>query len=254
MAVPPTPGTGQQTTWAQRAENATFAPAAITVTAGDIITAYVTTEDANYSATIADSQGNSYTLKQDVNVASFARVQIWTAIANASGSVTITFTRDNTVANKWCGGVVRGWSNHGGIGTSNKANNASGTPTVSLTTSDDSAIIVVSADWSALDGAGRAWLTADAGPLTEVTYERNASFGTSYSGYHADAGVGAAKSLGLSLPAAQKYSIVALEILGLPSQTARPDLDVTTTGWTATPLFSKINDSSDATIVTATAS
>lgn len=33
-----------------------------------------------------------------------------------------------------------------------------------------------------------------------------------------------------------------------------PDADVTTTGWTATPLFSKVNDASDATIMTATAS
>lgn len=33
-----------------------------------------------------------------------------------------------------------------------------------------------------------------------------------------------------------------------------PDADVTTTGWTTTPLFSKVNDSSDATVIQATAS
>jgi len=32
-----------------------------------------------------------------------------------------------------------------------------------------------------------------------------------------------------------------------------PDADVTTTGWTTTPLFSKINDASDATVIQATA-
>jgi hypothetical protein len=32
-----------------------------------------------------------------------------------------------------------------------------------------------------------------------------------------------------------------------------PDADVTTTGWTTTPLYSKINDSSDATVIQATA-
>jgi hypothetical protein len=37
-------------------------------------------------------------------------------------------------------------------------------------------------------------------------------------------------------------------------QQFRPDADTTTTGWTATPLFSKINDESDATVITATAS
>jgi len=33
-----------------------------------------------------------------------------------------------------------------------------------------------------------------------------------------------------------------------------PDADIVTTGWTSTPLFSKINDNSDATMITATAS
>jgi len=36
-------------------------------------------------------------------------------------------------------------------------------------------------------------------------------------------------------------------------QTVLPDADTVTTGWTTTPLYSKINDSSDATVVTATA-
>lgn len=36
--------------------------------------------------------------------------------------------------------------------------------------------------------------------------------------------------------------------------TALPDADVTTTGWTTTPLYSKINDASDATVIQATAS
>lgn len=36
--------------------------------------------------------------------------------------------------------------------------------------------------------------------------------------------------------------------------TVLPDADVTTTGWTTTPLYSKVNDSSDATVIQATAS
>lgn len=36
--------------------------------------------------------------------------------------------------------------------------------------------------------------------------------------------------------------------------TTLPDADVTTTGWSTAPLFSKVNDSSDATVITATAS
>jgi len=38
-------------------------------------------------------------------------------------------------------------------------------------------------------------------------------------------------------------------------QTLRPDADITTSGWTTTPLFSKINEASaDGTVITATAS
>lgn len=37
-------------------------------------------------------------------------------------------------------------------------------------------------------------------------------------------------------------------------QTLLPDADVTTTGWTTAPLYSKLNDGTDATIITATAS
>jgi hypothetical protein len=35
-----------------------------------------------------------------------------------------------------------------------------------------------------------------------------------------------------------------------PTQAFLPDADTTTTGWTTTPLFSKINDASDATVIT----
>ena len=41
---------------------------------------------------------------------------------------------------------------------------------------------------------------------------------------------------------------------GITLDSALPDADVTTTGWTATPLFSKVNDASDATVIQATAS
>jgi hypothetical protein len=39
---------------------------------------------------------------------------------------------------------------------------------------------------------------------------------------------------------------------GVSGQTLRPDADLDTTGWTTAPLFSKLNDSSDSTVVTST--
>jgi hypothetical protein len=43
-------------------------------------------------------------------------------------------------------------------------------------------------------------------------------------------------------------------IASLTLDTCQPDADVVTTGWTSTPLFSKVNDASDATVIQATAS
>lgn len=41
------------------------------------------------------------------------------------------------------------------------------------------------------------------------------------------------------------------KVIVVPPQEIAPDADVTTTGWTTTPLFSKVNDESDATLITA---
>ena len=53
-----------------------------------------------------------------------------------------------------------------------------------------------------------------------------------------------------SMGEAADYPIGPLVVAG---QTLLPDADTTTTGWTTTPLFSKVNDASDATVITATA-
>lgn len=48
--------------------------------------------------------------------------------------------------------------------------------------------------------------------------------------------------------------IVSFKAVTVATQAVRPDADTTTTGWTSTPLFSKINESSpDGTVITATA-
>lgn len=43
------------------------------------------------------------------------------------------------------------------------------------------------------------------------------------------------------------------EISSVSLDSALPDADIVTTGWTTTPLFSKVNDASDATVIQATA-
>lgn len=55
---------------------------------------------------------------------------------------------------------------------------------------------------------------------------------------------------------AAPFSHIAIGVIAAGSAPAaiRPDADTVTTGWTTAPLYSKINDSSDATVIQATAS
>lgn len=61
-------------------------------------------------------------------------------------------------------------------------------------------------------------------------------------------------SSGTTLDGAETLNSWNFDGQGVTFQEVRPDADVTTTGWTTTPLYSKINDESDATVITATAS
>jgi hypothetical protein len=212
MATAPTQGTADQSTWALR--QVAWTIPGITVAAGDLLIVNCTTEDDAYSATISDSLSNAWTLQQDVNPGgNFPRVQIWTAIANGAGTCTVTLTPVGFGgSDRWCGGRIRNYTAHGFVGASSQTS-GSGAPTLNITTlRPNSAVLVVNADWNAVDGASRTW-RANAGALTEGSYERNAAAGASYSGTHEDAGAVNTYAVGLSAPTGQAYGIAAIEVL-----------------------------------------
>jgi len=72
------------------------------------------------------------------------------------------------------------------------------------------------------------------------------------------AGAAGAKTIGGQWDSAAFNGIawngIALKATAITLDTVLPDADVTTTGWSTAPLFSKINDASDATVIQATAS
>lgn len=156
--------------------------------------------------------GLTWTLQQSVNVStSWCVVNLYTATATTAETFTLSSTAAGSGAH-W-GFTVYRFSGVDSIGASAKAN-ASGAPSLSLTTTaDDSAVAVFAADWNSVDGSSRTWLTG-AGTLTEETYARVASAYTVFGGFHADAGAAGAKTVGLSAPTGQKYSMVAVELLG----------------------------------------
>jgi hypothetical protein len=60
--------------------------------------------------------------------------------------------------------------------------------------------------------------------------------------------------IGAELTLLWKCDDFTYEDTGILLESVLPDADITTTGWSTAPLFSKINDDSDATVITATAS
>jgi hypothetical protein len=204
----------------------------VTVADGDMLVVAGNTSDFGTTLGTPSGGGLTYTLQQSVSVVDYGRVYLWTAPSASAQTFTMSVTRAGATANDW-GYTAHRFGANGGLGASSSTNVASGAPSLGLTTTGaNSAVVVISGDWNGADGASRTWRTANV-VAAETRYYRNAPLGwTFYEGYHSDAGAAGAKTVGLSAPAGQKYSIAAVEILGtvatggLPprSRHARPQL------------------------------
>lgn len=192
--------------------------------AGDVLVAVGISEDASYPITITNNGAAlTWTEQQQVNVASYTRVYIWTTVlAGDRTGLTVTFT---TVSFGMHGGNVLTYRGSDGVGASNKTNVSGAAPSLGLTTAqDNSAIIIANGDWNAADGTTRTWRTVNGSAATEQSYLRDSAHYSAYVGRHIDAGTAGAKTVGLSAPSGQKYSIAAVEVKGSASgsQTITP--------------------------------
>jgi hypothetical protein len=192
----------------------------VTVAAGDVLVVLAVAEDSAHTLGTPTGGGLTYTLRQNSNVANNCNVYAWTASASGGQTFTMSITKGSGTAS-WGYNVLQ-WSSNDGVGASSKTN-GSGGPSLGLTTTaDNSAIAVAVGDWNATDGTTRTWRSVNGSAATEQTYFRNSSAYTVYAGYHADAGATGAKTVGLSAPTGQTYSIVAVEIKGSASAAQPP--------------------------------
>lgn len=205
---------------AETAWNTTTSPkttASFNVVNGDILVAYSVVPDHSSDITISSSPSLTWTLQQSIDITDYTTVYVWTTTATSTTSMTVSFTRTTSII---FGGNALTFRNSGGVGASAKTNVASGAPSLNLTTTvNNSVIVVVNGDWSATDGASRTWrtvnsITPTSGNGLELTYFRDASWYTVYAAYYSDAGTAGSKTVGLSAPSGQKYSIIAVEIKG----------------------------------------
>lgn len=193
----------------------------VTTAIGDRLVAWASMADnAATISTPTGGTGLTWALSvRDSNAANFSGSYLWTA-GPATTAETFTLQTTKTGGSgtfMWAFGCER-WSGAGGFGTGVTASNASGAPTVNVTTTKaNSAIVAVDSDWNAGATTGKAWRTG-AGALTELLVDQDTSTSstlTCYIGYHADAGATGTYAVGLTAPTGQKYTIVAVEVFSV---------------------------------------
>lgn len=197
----------------------------VTTQAGDIL---IVSGGGEYEGvTLATPTGNSisFTLRDSIVVLDYATAYTWTGVDNTGGTFDVSITAATTGIWGFTVLVARNMS----IGSTTK-NNSSGTATLGVNaTSTGSTIAVFSTDWNAIDGASRTWTTVNgttptAGNLLEVGYGRVNGAYTIYSAYYPDVGAPGTKTVGLSAPTGQKYSLIAIELIpvvtNVPATTA----------------------------------
>lgn len=199
---------------------------AVTVATSDILAILGVVEDSATTLTTPTGGGYTYTLQQNSNVASNCNVYGWTAPITSDQSYSVSIS-DAGDGSHWWGYNVLRFSGSDGVGASAKTNSTGGSSLGITTTQANSAIVVAVGDWNAVDGASRTWRTVNsttptAGNGFERTYFRDAAHYGVYIGYYPDAGAVGAKTVGLSAPTGQKYSIIAIEIKGSAAAGAPP--------------------------------
>lgn len=183
----------------------------VTTAVGDVLVCFGLVE--NNSSTLGTPTGGTsltWTLRQSISITDYCAAYVWTATATTAETFTLSVTRSGGGAAWWGLNCLR-WSGSDGVGATNKTNVASGAPSLSLTTTGaNSAVATGVGDWNAADGTTRTWRNGE----TEQTYFRDSAHYSAYVGRWNDSSAAGAKTLGLSAPTGQKYSILAVEVLG----------------------------------------
>lgn len=199
---------------------------AFDVQAGDLLVYTAFSEDSSVAITAPTWTGaEAWTLRQSIVVANYCTAYLYTCAVTATQTgVTVSATK--SVSHGQFSFIVSVWRNHGGVGVSGKAN-TTGAPSLVLNTQANSAIVMGNSDWNAVDGSSRTWRTVNGSPITESSYGGQAGVSyTAYTGYTLDAGAAGNKTVGLTAPTGQKYSIVGIEILGSEAVTPTRFLNV----------------------------
>ena len=186
----------------------------VTTQAGDIVVVYGGGEYEGVLLGTPSGNGITFTLQQSIVAGNFATAYMWTG-TDTVGGTNWTLSVAAPGSSVWGFGAIV--FRNAVVGASAKANAES---TVSLdvtTTSDYSAVVVFNTDWNANDGSTRVWRTVNgvtptAANLMEAAYGYVNGAYTAYAAFYPDSGTTGTKTVGLTDPGGQKFSLIGLEI------------------------------------------
>lgn len=220
MPTPPSFVAEYETAWSTGASPKT---ASVTVSVGDVLV--VAAAAASWSSSSDNLNtptggGLTYTLEQSYSVINDTSAWIWTALSDSSQTFTLSVA-ENGGAQLYGFNALR-FSGSDGIGNSTIVHSvgsgvASTTPLTSI--QDNSAVVLIGADWNAVDFTTRTWATVNgvtptSGNGLERTYFRDSAQYTVYAAYWDDVGVAGGNTYGITTTGVIDSTIAAVEVKG----------------------------------------
>lgn len=203
-------------------DSATPKTSSVTVTNGDVLVVVVSSEDQSTAVDAPTGGGLTYTLQQTVFVSANTTAYLYTAPSTGAQTFSLSVAKSGA-GSGWWGFTWLRFTATAGVGASGVAN-TTGAPSLALTTLfANSAIAALNADWNAIAGA-RTWRTVNsvtptAGNGGERLYFTDPAHYSVGVAFWSDAGAAGSKTVGLTAPGAQKYSLVAVEVRGVAGAT-----------------------------------
>jgi len=196
------------------------AMSAVAINSGDVLVAVSANETASSDSLGFTENGTaSFVFQQNYIISDYTGVEINTYTATANESLTVTIT--DSVGKLFGGNVIR-FSGSAGVGASAKAQGATGSPSVNITTTQaNSAIVAICGDWNAVSGTQTFTMGGSSTGWTALTdYPGDGVHYGVAIGYIGDAGAVGTKTIAMSAPTGQKWSIIVVEVKGSASASA----------------------------------
>jgi hypothetical protein len=192
--------------------------ASISVVTGDYLVVMGCSGSSTQDMSAPSGGGLTYTFGNSagVNLANLNGVDLYYTAITTPQTFTVSRTISPNNSTSW-GFILFRFSGVTAIGANATGGNATASlPSVSITTGAvNSAIVMINTDYLEVLTAPT-YLTATAGTFVEQNHTENTGVGTVFAGWYPNAGTAGVKTIGLTVPTNQQWSLVALELQGPP--------------------------------------